>query len=319
MEKSKKMFDIISVGSATLDVFLRSSAFPVTEEMKGEKIEVEERFLISGGGGSNTAAGFSRLGLETACIARFGDDLFGNFVLKDLEKETFDKKYLLQRKGDVTDYSTILVNPDASRVILVSRGKTRIDEAIFPWLALEETRWLYLASLEGNVDLLEKVVEEAGQKGVLVALNPGSRELKQKEKLVALFPKVKALVLNKEEAKMFTGEEEDEVVFGKISKVGPEIVVVTQGKAGTHLFSGDRHLFSEAFTGGEVDELGAGDAFSSGFVGGLVKGFNLADALKLGMANGYSVVTKIGGKAGLLYERDIEDWLKRNLKIEQIS
>lgn len=313
------MFDIISVGSATLDVFLKSSSFPVTEKAKGAKIEVEERLMVSGGGGSNTATGFSRLGLKTACIARFGDDLFGDFVREDLEKESFDKKYLVCKKGDVTDYSTILVNPDASRVILVSRGKTRIDEQTFPWQALEETRWLYLASLEGNVDLLEKVVEKAGEKGIFVALNPGSRELRQKEKLLALFPKVKVLILNKEESKMFTQEEEERRVFEKISKVVPEIVAVTQGREGAHLFSRGTHLFSKAFSGNEIDETGAGDAFSSGFVGGLVNGFNLTDALKLGMANGYSVVTKLGCKTGLLYEKDIEDWLGRDLKIEQIS
>lgn len=312
------MFNIISVGSATLDVFLKSSCFPVTEKAKGRKIEVEERFLVSGGGGTNTATGFSRLGLKTACIARFGDDLFGDFVLKDLEKEGFDKRYLIQKKGDVTDYSTILVSPDASRVILVYRGKTRIDEISFPWQALDQTRWLYLASLEGNVELLEKVVEEAGKKGVMIALNPGSRELAKKEKLLSVFPKVKALILNMEEAEMFT-KEKKEAVFEKVSKVGPEIVVVTQGKKGAHLFSEGKHLFSEAFTGGEIDETGAGDGFSSGFVSGLVKGFSLKDCLKLGMANGHHVVTKIGCKAGLLREVDIKDFLGRNLKIEEES
>jgi ribokinase len=314
------MYDIVTIGSAVMDVFLRSSLFQLGKPLPaGGKVEVEELFLASGGGGTNTAAGFARLGLKTACIARFGDDLFGQFVQQELAKEKFDQKYLMVRKGDRTDYSTILVYPDGSRVILVHRGKTRIDEAIFPWQALEETKWLYLASLEGNVDLLDKVVERASQKGIKIALNPGSRELRQHAKLLALFTKVEALILNREEASLFTGEKEENQILAKISQLGPKIVVVTNGRKGAHLFSQGKHLFSEAFKTQTVDELGAGDAFSSGFVSGLVKGFPLENCLKLGMANGASVVTQIGGKTALLRENEIQEWLGKDLKIEQLS
>lgn len=304
------MYDIISIGSAVLDGLLKSSQFPLGMKHVGGKIEVDEMVLVSGGGGTNTAAGFSRMGLKTACVARFGDDLFGQYLLKDLEKESFDKKYLIPRKGDNTDYSTILVNPDGSRTILVYRGKTRIEETLFPWKALEETKWLYIASIEGNVDLLTKVIEKAVSQGVLVALNPGSRELKEKEKLQDLFPKVEALILNREEAEMFGTEE--------IINSGTKVVVVTNGKQGAKLFSAEKKLFAESFSGPALDETGAGDAFSSGFVSGLVKGYPLEKALKLGMSNGHSVVTKLGGKEGLLYENEIDLWTDRNLKIEQL-
>lgn len=305
------MFDIISIGSATCDLFLKSSRFPLSKQDVDGKIEIEELSISSGGGGTNTAAGFSRLGLSTACIARFGDDLFGKFVLEDLGKENFDKKYLIEKKGDNTDYSTILVNPDGSRTILVYRGKTRIDESVFPWSSLEETKYLYIASIEGNVDLLVKVVEKASQKGIGVVLNPGNRELNQNEKLLSIFPKLKALILNREEAESFGLQSRPEN--------GPEIVVITNSRQGAKLFSAEKKLFAEAFMGGVVDETGAGDAFSAGFVAGLIKGFSLEKALKLGMVNGASVVSQLGCKPGLLHENEIDDWLGRTLRIEQIS
>ncbi len=312
-------YDIISIGSAVMDVFLRSPEFKPGEPLPvGGKVEVEELYMTTGGGGTNSAAGFARLGLKTACVARFGDDLFGKFVEKELEKEKFDPKYLMPRKGDMTDYSTIIVYPDGSRVILVHRGKTRIDESIFPWAAIDETRWLYIASLEGNVDLLAKVVDKARERGVKVALNPGSRELKQHDKLLLIFPKVKALILNMEEASLFTNEKEEKLIFDKISQIGPKIVVVTSGRKGAHLLGDGKHLFSKSFKSKVVDELGAGDAFSSGFVAGLVKGFSLEKSLKLGMANGASVVTKIGAKPGLLREKEMEKWLGKKLRITKV-
>ncbi len=313
-------YDITAIGSAVMDVFLKSPEFKPGEPLPvGDKLEVEELYLTTGGGGTNTATGLARLGLKTACIARFGDDLFGKFVERELEKESFDKDYLMVRLGDKTDYSTIIVYPDGSRVILVHRGKTRLDETGFPWQILDETKWLYIASLEGNVDLLTQVVTKAKEKGVKVALNPGSRELKEHDKLLSLFPKIEVLVLNLEEAMLFTGEKEEKQVFAKISRLGPKIVVVTNGRKGAHLFSQGKHFFSEAFKGQTVDELGAGDAFSSGLVAGLVKGFSLEESLKLGMANGASVVTKIGAKTALLRENEIKEWLGKDLKIEQLS
>ncbi len=152
-----------------------------------------------------------------------------------------------------------------------------------------------------------------------MALNPGSRELKQSQKLAALFPKVEALILNFEEAALFTNEKKEGNIFAKISQLGPKIVVVTQGRKGAHLFANQKHLFSQAFKTDVIDELGAGDAFSCGFVAGLVKGFSLKQSLKLGMANGASVVGQIGAKPGLLRENEIQDWLGKMLKIEQLS
>lgn len=313
-------YEIITIGSAVMDVFLRSADFKPGQPLPvGGKLEVEKLFMTTGGGGTNTAAGFARLGLKTACIARFGDDLFGQFVKKELAKEGFDQKYLITGKEERTDYSTIIVYPDGSRVILVHRGQTRIEEAIFPWQALEETSWLYIASLEGNLDLLAKVADQASQKGVRLVFNPGSRELKKPEKLLPLFPKVEALILNLEEAALFTSEKEEGAIFTKISQLGPKIVVVTQGRKGAHLLTKDKHLFGEAFKTPVVDELGAGDGFSVGFVAGLVKGFSLEESLKLGLANGASVVAKIGAKPGLLSENEIQDWLGKEIVIEQIS
>lgn len=303
-----KLFDVISIGSATFDVFLRSSKFPIDRQMVGSKIEPEELAMSSGGGGVNTAIGFSRLGLRTACIAKFGDDLFGQFIAEKLAEERFDKRYLMQRKGDNTDYSTILVNPDGSRTILVYRGKTRIEEKGFPWEALENTNYVYIASLEGNVDLLAKVVNKASEMGVGIILNPGSREIRGKEKLLPLLPKLKVLILNREEAESFG-------LTGSLKELVSEMLIITGGRQGARFFSKEKKIFAESFTVPVIDETGAGDAFSTGFVGGLIKGYPVEKCLKLAMAEGASVVGKFGAQAGLLYEKEIACWMSRKLRI----
>lgn len=301
--------DVLVVGSATCDIFLKSSQFPLEVKNVGGKIEVEEALISSGGGGSNVAVGLARLGISTACVARFGDDIFGDVVLKDLKKENFDRQYLLRKAGDNTDMSVILVNPEGARTILVHRGRTRIEKADFPWEALKKTKWLYFASLEGNVDLLIEVINRAYKEGVKIVLNPGNRELTQKEKLIEHLSLLTALVLNTEEADQ----------LGISQKPGQsEILVITDGRQGACLYSQEICLQASSFQGSVVDETGAGDAFSAGFLAGLVKGVYLAGALKMGMANGASVVSRIGAKAAMLMEKEMAVWLEKDLQIKKI-
>ncbi len=305
------MYDIVTVGSATVDVFLRSNRFRIGDRgresltLSGGKIEVEEKLAATGGGGTNTAVGFSRLGLDCASVARFGNDWAGEWLERDLAKETFDKRYLRKVDGEETDFSVILLSPTGERIVLVHRGKNRVDKTIFPLEILASTRWLYLASLEGNVDLLIRLVDQARRYNVSVVLNPGNRELAQKEVLKGVLSKVKVLIVNEEEAKFFWGEGYRE----EIKNLKMEIVVVTCGKEGAYFWQGGEMAKEPAWEGKVVDATGAGDAFSTGLVAGLIWNYPLLKAVQAGMAESLSVVGKIGAKAGLLTKSQLEERL----------
>ena len=86
------MYDIISIGSATRDVFFsaddikkfKMSEFPTGEAIclgLGSKIEMKKIVLTSGGGGTNAAVTFSRQGLKTACIGVISTDANGTDLL----------------------------------------------------------------------------------------------------------------------------------------------------------------------------------------------------------------------------------------------
>jgi len=300
------MFDIVTVGSATLDVFLRSPQFRIeTKEeerlvLSGDKIEVEKALISVGGGGTNTGVGFARLGFKTACVARLGRDQVGSFVIRKLKKEPLNLRYLRVLKGEETDFSIILLSPDGERIILVSRGKTRLDEAIFPFSVLKKTRFLYLASLEGNISLLEKIIGQAKENNVTVILNPGRRELSQKKRLASLLPLVKMVILNEEEAKVFWGEN----YLARAKKEKP-VVVITQGSKGA-LWLEKEEVIKEPVVKTEVkDTTGAGDAFSVGLVAGLMWSFPPKKCLSLAMKESASVISHLGAKEGLLRKKEL--------------
>lgn len=322
------MFDLISIGSATLDVFIKSPDLKLlkTDEVftgeaiiapYGTKCEVEKLVIASGGGGTNTSVGFSRLGLKAAVLARCGWDFAGRMVRKELKKEKVDDSLLVQIDGDQTDYSTILIGPDGGRSILVYRGGTKLEKSVIDFQKLK-TKWFCISSLEGNLALLAELVKFAKKNKIKVAVNPGRQEIKQKKSLLPLVEKVDVLIVNQEEAAKLVGEEFfDPKLFKKAALVSQGLVVVTQGAKGVYLFDQkDKLLVSDGFKVKMADTTGAGDSFACGFVAGLIKGWKLEDSLKLGISNGAAVVTEIGAKTGLLYKKNVHNWLQKPLKME---
>ena len=91
-------FDTISFGSATHDAFVESPDLKITQSTEFDtqealilpyrtKLDVERLTVCSGGGGTNTAVGFSRLGLKAAVVARCGWDFAGKLVRQEIKKE----------------------------------------------------------------------------------------------------------------------------------------------------------------------------------------------------------------------------------------
>ena len=310
-------FDVISFGSAILDVLLKSPDFQVVKAKKaftqsslvipyGVKSEVSDLVMSSGGGGTNTAVGLARLGLKTALVARCGWDFAGKIIRQEIKREKVFDEFLVQLEDEKTDYSTILIGPDGNRTILVWRGGTRLEANVIDFKKLNSF-WFYIASLEGNLDLLQRLVDYAQKNHIKVAINPGKREIKEKEKLISLLRKVEVLIVNQEEFKL----------LGDLSSLTKTMVAMTAGEKGVVLkIPGKGQLEMSGFKVKMVDQTGAGDGFGAGFIGGLAKGLEIEKALKLGVTNGASVVTKIGAKEELIKQQEVDYWLEKPLKCQ---
>jgi len=77
------MYDVITIGTATQDVFLKSRDFKVLKDERfitgqaecfalGAKIEVPDIFFTTGGGATNAAVTFARQVLKLPQFAKWG-------------------------------------------------------------------------------------------------------------------------------------------------------------------------------------------------------------------------------------------------------
>jgi sugar/nucleoside kinase (ribokinase family) len=302
---------ILSIGAAVQDVFLsHSDEFkPVTENphdvfMKlelGAKADVNNINFTTGGGATNAAVTFARQGLGSQFMGTIAHDPAGRAVLEDLDKENVDTKHVSYTDKYNTGYSVLLLAPSGERTILTYRGaSTHYDAKLFD-LSESDADWIYVSSMAGSMEALDKIFTQARQLGIKIMFNPGKGELSQPSKLKALLEDVDVLSLNREEMQTIVeGEELEELARHALHYVsvaivsdGPNGVVATDGK--TMVRAG---MYEDVKV---IDRTGAGDAFGSGFLSQWADGGSLEDAIIFASANSTSVVTKIGAKPGILH------------------
>jgi sugar/nucleoside kinase (ribokinase family) len=113
------------------------------------------------------------------------------------------------------------------------------------------------------------------------------------EELARTLSKVKALVINDEEAQQLTGLRNLVRAAEEIRERGPEIVIIKRGENGAMLFDDEGIFAAPAFPLLEVqDPTGAGDSFAGGFVGALAReGSTAPEALRRAIIYGSAMAS----------------------------
>ena len=313
------MFDIITFGSATWDIFLRPKNFETIKDKRfisgkgvcfnlGSKIDVEDIYFSSGGGGTNTAATFAKQGFKVAWCGVIGNDIAGREIVEELENLRIDTQFVLKTRLKPTNHSVVLnTGPKKDRTILVYRGASEeFSSKEIPWQLLR-AKWFYLAPFSGKAaEITENIVDFAFKNKIKIALNPGNSQLSlPMATLKRILKKVDVLFLNREEASLLTKipYNKEKQIFKKLDEICPNIAIMGSSK-GITVSDGNRLYEAKSSLVKTVDKTGAGDAFASGFVSGFIKKGDIEYGIQLGMANSSSCIQKWGAKNGLLKEGD---------------
>ena len=286
-------------------------------EMIGGKIEAEVNLVTSGGGGTNVAVGLHRLGEAVKMISRVGSDDLGEVLIKQLTKEGLDLS-MMQKGPGQTGLSVVLVSPSGARSIVTYRGESgRIDSASIDWEEVKKADWIQVSSVGEETQFLEDLLAFALTHGIKIGVNPGKKELDQKDKLLKMLPKFDFFNLNRMEASLLLGMdyENEKEMIKRLTDMGTKMLSITDGIRGASVVVNRRWLKMDTFQVATIDDTGAGDAFVSGMVSGILNYKNPEDILKMGLANGGSQVTKLGAKDGLLHKDEMKEWMKKKIKM----
>jgi sugar/nucleoside kinase (ribokinase family) len=289
-------YDVVVVGELNADLILRGDVTPAFGQV--ERI-IDEAALTIGSSSAIFACGAARLGLRVAFIGKAGDDEFGRFMQRELQRRGIDTGGVVIDPRLPTGLSVILSRP-SDRAILTHLGSIaalRFDEIDLALLA--RARHLHLGSyylLDTLRPDVPRLFEEAQARGLTISLDTnydpaekwggGLRETLQR---------VDVFLPNETELLAITREDSIEAGLDRLSEI--PVVAVKLGARGAIARSGSRVFRAAAHPVKVVDTTGAGDSFDAGLVYTYLAGQDLSQALRFACVCGSLSTRAAGGTA----------------------
>jgi sugar/nucleoside kinase (ribokinase family) len=290
-------FDLLVAGEINPDLILTGDVVPEFGQV--EKL-VDSATLTIGSSSAIFACGAARLGLKVAFIGMCGDDVFGRFMLDEMQKRNVDVTNVIIRVDAQTGLSVIL-NNNADRAILTHIGLIAdLQASDISDSLLRQIRHLHVASYFLQTKLqpeLPMLFQRAHSLGLTTSLDtnydPSGKWVGFDELLSAtdvFFP-------NKTEALSITQADDIESASKNLADKS-ELVAIKLGADGGLACKGKEITQSSSISVNVIDTVGAGDSFDAGFLYAYLNDWSLEKSLRLACVCGAISTQKAGGTEG---------------------
>ena len=308
-------FPVLCAGLLVADLFV-----PPLQRLPaaGELVDTGRFLIDSGGCAANTARCLARLGVAAAVAGTVGQDIFGDFVVRDMAAKGVRTDAIRRSERLGTSQTVILPVTGEDRRYIHTFGANadlRVEDI---GLALTlGTRVLYVGgylALPGlDPAALAELLREARARGVRNVLDvvvPAGVRSPDPAAYAAVLQYVDAFLPNDREAEAITGEREPARQAARLVQAGCGSAVVTCGARGAVLANAREIVAVPAWPVQTVDPSGAGDAFAAGFIVGMLEGGDAERCLALASAVGGSVCRCLGCTAGAFDRAETEAFLR---------
>lgn len=302
-------FDILVAGEINPDLILAGDVNPEFGQV--EKL-VESASLTVGSSSAIFACGAARLGLKVAFIGVCGDDIFGRFMLDELQTRGVDVSHVILRNDGQTGLSVIL-NRSADRAILTHAGLiAALRASDIPDALLQNARHLHVASYFLQTNLQPGLVNlflKARSFGLSTSLDTNYDPSEMWKGFDELLSVTDVFLPNEKEAMSLSGESIVDVAAGKLgAKVN--VLALKLGAEGALGICAGEQVRVASIPVEVVDTVGAGDSFDAGFLYGYLHRWPLEQSLRLGCVCGALSTQRAGGTEGQPTLQEAQDFLK---------
>jgi sugar/nucleoside kinase (ribokinase family) len=289
-------FDILVAGEINPDLILMGDVKPEFGQI--EKL-VDSAKLTIGSSSAIFACGAARLGMQVAFIGVCGDDVFGHFMLDEMQKRNVDVSNVIIRSDGQTGLSVIL-NQGVDRAILTHPGlMATLRASDIPDTLLCKARHLHIASYFLLTQLqpdLPDLFRRARSFGLTTSLDTNYDPSEKWIGFDELLSATDIFLPNKTEALSITRSNDVESAAKQIANKS-KLVAIKLGAEGGVARTNDKMIFSPSISVNIVDTIGAGDAFDAGFVYGYLNHWSLEKSLQLATTCGALSTQASGGIA----------------------
>lgn len=298
--------DLLAVGHTALDYIITVDEFP----MANNSAPMKTMKNLNGGAAANVAMIGATLGMKTGLISAVGCEFIDSHYHKNMQKLGVDTEALIISQEENTPTAFVMTNNNQDQISYFywGAGKEFHDSEV-PREKVKEFKAVHLATGDPHFNCKAGIVAKEEER--LVSFDPGQDlGMYSPKKLKEVISNVNILFGNHHEIKRI--QDSLEVDINGLMDLGPEIVLKTCGKEGSHIYSvdGDK-LEVESIYRPAVDPTGAGDSYKAGFLSQFINGASLEESAKFASSVSSFVVEKQGCQTNMptydeTYNRMIE-------------
>jgi len=299
-----RSLDVLTMGRSSIDLYAHQIGVPMTE--------VTSFDAYVGGCPTNIAVGTRRLGLRSALLTAVGADEVGDFIMRFLERETIETRFIARKPGHRTSAVLMSIQPPDKFPLTFYRDNCADRE-----LAIDDVDRAPIADAELLVLTGTGLSHEPSRSATLhAAARAGAASttvLVDIDYRPDQWPDRRTFASNVQSllrhADLAVGTEEEvgaacdgaargDDAAAAILGLGPRALILKRGGAGATVYTGNDagrgFIDVPPFAVDVLNVLGAGDAFASGLIYGLRQGWSLARSARVGNATGAIIVTRHG-------------------------
>lgn len=264
------------IGSCTVDITVSISSLPNS----AESVKSNSHIYNLGGCAYNVARVLNLLDVPHLQCTTIGSGIYGEFVLKELEKEGI-KPFRLSNEPHGA--CICLVENNGERSFIAYHGiEYSFDKSYLDGVCLSDFDSVYVCGLEiedEGGDQIISFLEE--NRSLKLYFSPGPRlRFIDSNKLDRIFALNPIIHLSQSELFEITKLDSFDLALKSLYEITHNDIIVTLGSKGAVVYIGKEIIFKEAFISNVVDTTGAGDCHIGSYISYIKKGFTKADALQ---------------------------------------
>ena len=267
---------VLNFGSLNIDYVY--SVDHIMREGETQACTKMERFC--GGKGMNQSIALAKAGVGVFHAGMVGAD--GEWLLEMCQKSGVDTRYIRKTDGK-SGHTIIQVDKNAQNCILLYGGANREITEEYIDEVLNEFEKGDIILLQNEVNLLDKIIEKAYEKEMIIILNPSPMDEAIKK---CDLHKVTILLLNEIEGEQILG--------GKGS--------VYQEK--------EKRCTQDIFSVKPVDTTAAGDTFTGYFIASVLEGMPVEKGMQMAAKAASIAVSRKGAAVSVPYRKEVEEALQ---------
>ena len=314
MQQANNHKKINVLGDANVDMILNLS--------KKDKLGDPE--LFSGGSSANVASGLARLGLKVSFFGSLGNDMYGKYVINDMNSDGIDTSNIelldefntamvigvVEKSSERSLFVWPPKNGAHNKYILNNRSKKKVLDC----------DWLHVSGISLRFSPVRETMIEAmklcKEKNKIVSFDLNLRTelwgFDERFRKVVLEAVSNSSIIfgNLREELLYLFDENEDSLYKNLDD--DQVLICRDGENGALGITVRKKVKSDAVSITPFDSVGAGDAFNTGFIYTFSKGLGLEESLNNGnLVAAYKLLGS--GARHLPNEQQLKEFKKKYL------